>query len=304
MSGTLRTAAGSDEFLAGLGMGVVALVAGLLLALATRWRPVPTPGPVPVHGLLFAAAFVAGLALAPGPAVPGWPPPSGWVLPAAAAVALAAGPLLAGFDARWPSRGLGPVLLAIALAGIWSTVPDTEAALVALGAALPLALLGWPRPLGSLGRAGSWAAAGALGWVVATGGAGRPSAVVGGAACLGLLAVEPLARRLDPERRSLLGCVPGGPWGAVVVAAAQLGLVYVAARVAGTRPTVAAAVAVAGAELAAGVGLALGVTAAGARRGWCTWCTDGTSSGRWASRPTGRTVQGRTSISPNDQEAC
>lgn len=304
MSGTLGAAAGSDEFLAGLLMGVVALVAGLLLARAARRRPAPAPGPVPVHGLLFAAAFVAGLALAPGPAVPGWPPPSGWVVPAAAAVALAAGPLLAGFDARWPSRGLGPVLLAIALAGIWSTVPDTEAALVALGAALPLALVGWPRPLVSLGRAGSWAAAGVLGWVVATGGAGRPSAVVGGAACLGLLAVEPLARRLDRERRSLLGCVPGGPWGAVVVAVAQLGLVYVAARVAGTRPTVAGAVAVAGAELAAGVGLALSVTATGARRGWCTWCTDGTSSGRWASRPTGRTVQGRTSISPNDQEAC
>jgi hypothetical protein len=302
--GTLRAAAGSDELLAGLLLGVVALAVGLLLARAGRRRPALAAGPVPVHGLLFAAAFVAGLALAPGPAVPGWPPPNGWALAAAAVVALAAGPLLAGVDARSSGRGLGPVLLAVTFAGIWSTVPDTEAALVALGAALPLALLGWPWPLASLGRAGSWAVAGSLGWVVATGGAGRPSAVVGGAACLGLLAVEPVARRLDRERRSVLRCVPGGPLGAVVVAAVQLGLVYVAARVAGTRPTLAGAAAVAGAELAAGVALTLAVTAAGARRGWCSWCTDGTSSGRWASRPTGRTVQGRTSISDNDQEAC
>jgi hypothetical protein len=300
MSGTLRAAA-SAELHAGLRSGLLALVAGLLLALAGRRRS--TPGPVPVHGLLFAAAFVAGLALAPGPAAPGWPPTAGWVLPAAALVALAAGPLLAGFDARWPGRGLGPVLLAVTLAGIWSTVPDTEAALVALGAVLPLVLLGWPWALASLGRAGSWAVAGSLGWVVASGGAGRSSAVVGGAACLGLLAIEPLARRLDPRRRSPLGCVPGGPLGAVVVAAAHLGLVYVAARVAGTGPTLAGAVAVAGAELAAGVGLAMALTAAGDRRGWCDWCTDGTSSGGWASGPTGFIVQGRSRRSPDDQEA-
>jgi hypothetical protein len=299
MSGTLRAAAASAELHAGLRSGLLALVAGLLLAAAARRRPTP----VPVHGLLFAAAFLAGLAQAPGPAVPGWPPTAGWVLSAAAVVALAAGPMLAGFDARWPGRGLGPVLLAITVAGIWSTVPDTEAALVALGAATPLALLGWPWPLASLGWVGSWAVAGSLGWLVATGGAGRPSAVVGGAACLGLLAIEPLARRLDPRRRSLLGCVPGGPVGAVVVAAAQLGLVFVAARVAGTRPTLAGAAAVAGVELAAGIGLAMALTAAGDRRGWCDWCTDGTSSRGWASRPTGRIVQKRTSMSPDDQEA-
>ena len=170
-------------------------------------------------------------------------------------------------------------------------------ALVALGAALPLGLLGWPVALASLGRAGAWAVAGSLVWVIASGGVGRGSAVVGGVACLGLLAVEPIARRLDPEPRSVLDAAARRRLGALVVAAVQLVLVYVAARVAGTRPTVAAAAAVAGAEIVVAVGLALAVTAAGARRGWCSWCTDGTSSGRWASRPTGRTVQGRTSSS-------
>jgi hypothetical protein len=304
MAETLRSAAGSAELLAGLRSGLLALAIGLLMVVAARRRSALVPGPVPVYGLLFAAALVAGLVQAPGPAVPGWPLPDGWALPAAAGVALLTGPLLAGFDARWRGRGLTPVLLAVTIAGVWSTVPDTEGALVALGAALPLALLGWPWPLASLGRAGAWAVAGSLGWVVATGGAGRPSAVVGGAACLALLAVEPLARRLDPERRSVLGCLPGGRRGVVVATAAQLGLVYVAARVAGTRPSVAGAAAVAGAELAAGIGLAMAVTAAGARRGWCSWCTDGTSTGRWASSETGRTVQGGTSISPDDQEAC
>jgi len=165
--------------------------------------------------------------------------------------------LLADFDARWRRRGLGPVLLAISVAGIYVTVPDTEQALIALGAALPLALLGWPWPLASLGRVGAYTATGVLLWVVAAGSDGRASAVVGGIACLGLLAVEPLARLLDPGRGSVLERLPTTRWGVAAAALLHLGLVLVAARVAGVRPNTAVAVTIALGELCAATLLSL-----------------------------------------------
>jgi hypothetical protein len=143
---------------------------------------------------------------------------------------------------------------------VYSTVPDTEVALIALGAALPLAVLGWPWPLASLGRAGSYTATGLLLWIVAAEGVGRSSSLVGGIACLGLLAVEPIARLLDPDRESIVGYLPSGRSGALVVAILHLGLVYVAARVAGTRRTMAEAAFVALAELVVAVVLALVAT--------------------------------------------
>jgi hypothetical protein len=138
-------------------------------------------------------------------------------------------------------------------------VPDTEQALVALGAALPVALVGWPWPLASLGRAGAYAAAGALLWVVAAGGGGRGSAVVGGVACLGLLAVEPLARLLDAGHESVLEWRSAGRRSAAAVLI-HVGLVLVAARVAGLRSTVASAVTIALAELCAAILLAVAAT--------------------------------------------
>jgi hypothetical protein len=251
MSGTLRSAAASAELHAGLVMGVLALVVGLLAALPGRGRA----SPVPVAGLLFVVALAAGVQLTiglPGEPVPG---PLLGLLIVVPAVGTAA--LLADFDVRWRHRGLGPVLLTVSLLGVYATVPDTEMALVAVGVALPLSLLGWPWPLAAWGRAGALAVAGSLLWVVASGGVGRGSAVIGGIACLGLLAVEPIARRLHPHRRSVLSRLPDGPLGAPVVAAVQLPLVYVASRVAGTRSSVAAAAAIAMAGGAVAVGLAL-----------------------------------------------
>jgi hypothetical protein len=120
---------------------------------------------------------------------------------------------------------------------------------VVLGAALPPALLGWPGPLArgglvALGPAGSLAGAALVVWVVATDGAARPGSMVGGLACLGVLAVEPVARRLA-------GRGPGGrPLPPLPLAAAHLALVAVAARVVGRRETVAEALPLAVATLA------------------------------------------------------
>jgi hypothetical protein len=254
---------------------------------------------LPVAGLLFAAAFAValqrrlglpgGLALGlvllagagavsgqrvAGPLALPLAVPGAWLLVARSGLELEqwarlllgasivlGGWLLADFDARWRRQGLGPVLLAVSVAGVYVTVPDTEQALVALGVALPLALLGWPWPLASLGRAGAFAATGVLLWVVGAGGAARGSAVVGGAACLGLLAVEPVARLLDPRRDSVLEWLPESRWGVVAAALPHLGLVYLAARVAGLRATVAAAAAIALAGLCGATLLAAGATA-------------------------------------------
>jgi hypothetical protein len=172
----------------------------------------------------------------------------------------AAGALPADFDRR-RADGLALPLWAVTVAGVWATVPDVESAVVVLGAALPPALLGWPGPLArsglvSLGVAGSLAGAALLVWVVATDGAGRPGSMVGGLACLGVLGVEPLARRLG-------GRGPGGPpLPAVALLAAHLVLVAFASRVVGRRETVAEALPLAVAELV----VALAVAVAAMRR--------------------------------------
>jgi len=278
---TLLTILASAEFAAGLRYGLIASGISLTVGLAGRAGRVPA-AVTATAGLLFAAAVALGLRqalglptglalglvalaggggagalsaggpLAPMLAVPGaWlvVSRSGLVLDRWAEVLVGAaivlgGWLVAAVDARWRRHGLGPVLLAISVAGIYTCVPDTEQALVALGAALPLALLGWPWPLAALGRAGGYAATGAMLWVVAAGGASRGSAVVGGVACLGLFAVEPAARLLQLGRTGARENLLRGRRAAAALTAGHLGVVCVAARVAGLRPSVAQAVAV------------------------------------------------------------
>jgi hypothetical protein len=244
-----------DDLAVGLAFGAAALLAGVA---AFTWRRARRGGlAATLAGLAPAAAGAAALA-ATG-AVPAAREAGLGPLVAAAAV-VAAGALLADFDRR-RRDGLALPLWAVTVAGVWATVPDVESAVVVLGAALPPALLGWPSPLArnglvSLGPAGSLAGAGLLVWVVATDGAGRPGSMVGGLACLGVLAVEPLARRLG-------GRGPGAPpLPAPALLAAQLVLVAVASRVVGRRETVAEALPLAVAELV----LALVVAVAALRR--------------------------------------
>ena len=286
----LRAVLGKPELIAGFSTGLVAAVAGLAVAATGRW-----PRPAPVAGTLFTAAFAVALALTRGlPAglavglvvlvaagavrrssgsLPlavagawlvlwgsGLALGSWWRPPLLVAVVLA-GLLMADLDDRWGRHGLGLPLLAITVAGIYTTVPDTEQALVALGAVLPLALLAWPWPLASLGRGGAFATSGVVLWVLAAGGVGRGSAVVGGVVCLGLLAVEPVARLLDPAHDSVLECLPGGRPRVVLAATLHLGLVFIGARVVGLQPTVLAAVAIGLPVALAAVVLALAATA-------------------------------------------
>jgi hypothetical protein len=240
-----------DDLAVGLLLGVAATLACLAV---WAWRRRDRRGaPAPVVGLALAAAGAAGIAATDPPAA------LALRLPWVAVVAGVAGALLADFDRRWRRRGLAMPLLAVSTVGIYLTVPDVEAAVVVLGAALPLTLLGWPVPFWrshpppSLGVVGALAAAGLLVWTVASGGAGRPGSVVGGLGCLGVLAVEPLARLLDPRRRSPLA----GERAAWTALAAQLVLVGVAARVVGRADTVAGALPLAALVLAAALAVAL-----------------------------------------------
>jgi hypothetical protein len=255
--------------------GVPLPAAGLLLVGAVAWglREAVALPPGLVEGLaaLAGAGLVAGVLPRPEIAgivlaVPGaWVVASrgdlmdvGWVPVLVAAAAVLGGALVADFDRRWRRTGFAPVLLAVAAVGVYYSVPDTEQASVLLGAALPVAALGGPLALAGLGSAGAYAATGLVAWTAATGGLARPSSIVGGIACLGLLIAEPLARALAPTGASLLDFVERRWWGVVPVAAGQLTLVYVASRWAGLRPGVGQAVVIVTIDLAVAVAIVAG----------------------------------------------
>jgi hypothetical protein len=119
------------------------------------------------------------------------------------------GVALRDFDAINGRKGAPWLLFAIAAAGVYLAVPDTELARVFIGVALPFILLSVPFPTVGFGPAGSTAMAGVFTWVVVVGGRGRPGSVVGGLAAIGLLAAEPLGRRLVGRDRTLWARVLG-----------------------------------------------------------------------------------------------
>ena len=273
---TLSQVLDRPEFTTGLRHGVIAVVVGLVLG--TAWRAT-RHRTAPIAGLLFAGAAVLALreavgapddllvglavlagatalaevlrappvvellAALPGAALVANAAPDAtteWMKPVVVLVIVIGGAAAGSCDHRWRRRGLGPVLAAITVAGIYACVPETKRLLVLLGVALPLPLMSWPLALTRLGRAGSYTFVAVCMWAAAIDGVTRPSAILGAAASLGLLVAEPLARALA-GRRSPLELVPErlpavvwvGP-----VAVIHLGLVFIASRVAGIRPTV------------------------------------------------------------------
>jgi hypothetical protein len=145
---------------------------------------------------------------------------------------LVGGLLMADFDKAFARTGLPPIMLAITLLGAYVTTPETQHTILLTGAALPLVLLGWPWPLGSLGVGGSFAVTAIVTWTIVLDGSFRPSSVVGGIASLGLFAVEPVVRRLRPGVASPPVLVVGG---------LHLVVVGLCSRVAGLRSSTALA---------------------------------------------------------------
>ena len=86
-----------------------------------------------------------------------------------------------------------------------------------------------------LGAVGIYPALGLLVWVIAEGGRGRESAIIGATACLALLVVEPLIRWCCG--RTLLERIPNEWWWVPISAGVQLVPVYLVARWAGLSDT-------------------------------------------------------------------
>lgn len=120
-------------------------------------------------------------------------------------------------------------LFAIAAAGIYVCVPETSNASAIVGAALPALIWSWPLLKGSLGP-GVGACVGCAVWTAADGGASRPGAVVGGAACIGVLWLAPLAAGMAPRLVRRWSGTDGIRWSLLLL---QLLLVATCARVAG-----------------------------------------------------------------------
>lgn len=281
---------GTEELAAGLKFGLVGLAVAAAAGLAWRSKE---RGPLPLAGLLFCAAGVAGLAtvgtkfrqvdgllaglvllvvggaavdarprllrLLPMLSLPGaWLVTSphgdafttGWIRVLAMVTIVVGGWLVASFDLRWSLEAFAPGLFTMAVLGAYVTVPDTRRILVLVGVALPLALSAWPVPLAGFGAAGALGATGLLVWASVLDGSARPSSIVGALASLGILAAEPLARRLKPSIPTLLDRLPDEWWAAMPVAGLQIVVVYVAARVGGLSTSVATAAVIAVIDLA------------------------------------------------------
>ena len=176
-----------------------------------------------------------------------------WVRALVVVSATVGGSFVADFDHHHRTRGYGPVAMSVSVVGVYFCVPDTERALVLLGAIVFLLLAAWPWVLTAIGGPGAYAAAGALAWTAALEGRGRLAAVVGGVACLGLLVAEPVARLLSPGRKSVLDRLPRQWWSAVALGLLQLAVVFVASRVAGILHDVRQASIIAVADLSAAV---------------------------------------------------
>jgi hypothetical protein len=213
-------------------------VAGLVLLAAGGHLAARRPTVVRVGAALPGAAIFTWAAAPESPS---------WAVPTILAVTLVGGALLARFDEAFAPSGLPPVLLAVTTAGIYATTPDTEHAAILLGAAVPVALLGRPRPLASLGAAGSFVVAALMSWDVVVEGSGRDGAVVGGLACLGVLALEPLVRQAcAPRSRGTVRDADAGVTvtQAILVVALHVAVVIVSSRVAGLRDSAVEALAI------------------------------------------------------------
>jgi hypothetical protein len=162
------------------------LLGGVAIAAALAEMAGRVDGRMPVVAL----ASVPGTIIVAG-SVPGVP---SWMRVVVALVGAEGGALLADFDRRHARLGVAAVCLLLTAGGIYAAVPDTEAARALVGVAVVLAWCGWPFPIARIGFGGSVAVATTTAWVIIDGGRGRPGSIIGAAAALGVVLLEPVVR--------------------------------------------------------------------------------------------------------------
>ena len=207
---------------------VPALPQSVVLGLALVWLGVAvagvTPAPLPI-GMILALPGAWRLVAGQDLLGPSWVP---WLIVLGTAVA---GPLAAETDRDLGRTGLSPVMWLFVVGAVYATVPDTELALVLLGVAMPLALLGLPFRLARLGDGGAAASIGLVLWMASQEGWARPGSLIGALGALGLFTTFPIGHRLRRWFRFELH------WSRtrrlVVVVVAQFVLAMWASRVAG-----------------------------------------------------------------------
>jgi hypothetical protein len=257
----------TTHFRAGLRLGLVALGVGWAL----RFVVGRTGPPLPIAGLLIAIVTVASLFLTEDPlgptlpalvaivvgvfatrmlGAPGWAhafaavPGAAWLAFGAPVTTLlwvkilmlvlipVAGYLITDFELRHASRGLGVIFFVLAALGMFAAVPDTEQALVIGAASVTIGLLAWPKVAASMGPEGAYVAVAMLVWIAASGGEARPPSIVGSAACLGFLLLEPVLVRWRPALLTIADRLRRNWLGAVQASIPQFILVVICSRIA------------------------------------------------------------------------
>ncbi|HSJ82175.1 MAG TPA: hypothetical protein VLA91_00010 [Acidimicrobiia bacterium] len=258
---------GSPHFTTGLRFGLVALAIGwtLRLLLGPGRRPLPIAGILIAVAMLFSlsrveesviaelpalGAILAGAMLVRIPRVPTWTQPI-LVLPGAVWFALStsvtmlpgirtllivliplAGFAINDFERRHTGMGLGVVFYTIAVLGMFAAVPDTEWAVALVAVSISITFLAWPGVAASLGPEGAYLAVAVFLWVAAQGGEARPPSIVGSAACLGLLVIEPVVLAFKPTAVKLTTWFNHTPAGAVLASLPHFLVMVVCSRVA------------------------------------------------------------------------
>ncbi len=223
LNGTL----GTDE--------IVPVPTDLVVALVLLWFAGEIAARTPAPGLIGPIAALPGALVLAGANVG---LSTGWVSMLIVGGAVVIGATTADFDRRAGRYGLGPLLLFIAVGGIYVTVPDTELMRAVVGVAMPLGFLAWPYAAASLGGGGAYAAVGVLLWIMPIEGLGRPGSIVGAVGAFALLVGEPLGRLLarELEGRTALHRFPVKYPRATVVVSQGVLVIY-ATRVAGMAET-------------------------------------------------------------------
>lgn len=213
-----------EETAPALTVGVVTMaVGGLLRARAARGPGSPFLWLAPAWLLILTGAvFSSWLAFEYS---------NPWFVPATVGVAVGSGWALSCWEDEPHRIALGP-LFAITAFGVWTTVPDTDLARILVGIAVPLAVVTLPPFAVRISGPGAFGLAGALAWLPLWGGEQRTGSVIGAWACLGMIALLPVANRL-------VGGLKISMWQLVAL---HIGVVLVSARVIGLwdRATVAA----------------------------------------------------------------